>query len=154
MTSMPILRGFAALLMLCGVSSGWAQAYPDRPVKLVVPFAAGGGPDIETRRMAPRLAEALGGPVVVENRVGAAGILAAEWVTQCAPDGYTVLMGSISQVVQKVLRPAAKFDPLTTFIPVTQTTASPAVLIVPFDSPIKTIKDLEAVVRAKPGQMN
>ena len=139
--------------MLCA-GAAWAQSYPERPIKLIVPFAAGGGPDIETRRLAPKLAEVLGGSVVVENRVGAAGIRAAELVTQAPPDGYTVLMGSISQVVQKVLRPTAKFDPLTTFLPVVQTTTSPTVLIVPADSPIKTIKDLEAAVRAKPGQLN
>ncbi len=154
MTKVKILQRLASLMVTCWVAAVGAQTFPDRPVKLVVPFAAGGGPDIETRRMAPKLAEALGGAVVVENRVGAAGILAAELVTQAAPDGYTVLMGSISQVVQKLLRPAAKFDPLTSFIPVTQTTSAPAVLIVAFDSPIKTIKDLEAAVRAKPGQLN
>ena len=148
------LRGLASLMMSLFVACGWTQVYPDRPVKLIVPFAAGGGPDIETRRMAPKLAEALGGPVVVENRVGAAGILAAELVAQAAPDGYTVLMGSVSQVVQKLLRPAAKFDPLSNFIPISQTTTSATVLIVSADSPIKTIKDLEAAVRAKPGQLN
>ena len=121
-----------------------AQTYPERPVKIIVPFAAGGGPDIEVRRLAPKLGEALGGSVVVENRVGAAGILAAEVVTQAAPDGYTLLSGSISQVVQKLLRPAAKFDPLTSFVPIIQTTTSPAVLIVPMDSPFKTAKDIEA----------
>ena len=147
----------AGLFGLCiGTLSAmcWAQAYPNRAVKLIVPFAAGGGPDVETRRLAPKLAEALGGSVVVENRVGAAGIVAAEVVTQAAPDGYTILTGSISQVVQKILRPDAKFDPLTTFIPITQTTTSPTVLIVPADSPIKTVKELEALIRSKPGQMN
>jgi len=131
-----------------------AQAYPNRPVKIVVPFAASGGPDVETRRMAPKLAEALGGPVVVENRVAAAGILAAEVVTQAAPDGYTILSGSISQVVQKILRPEAKFDPLTTFVPIIQTSTSPTVLIVPTDSPIKTVKDLEALICSQPGKLN
>lgn len=131
-----------------------AQPYPNRPVKIVVPFAAGGGPDIETRRLATKLATTLGGPIVVENRVGAAGILAAEVVTQAPPDGYTVLAGSVSQVVQKVLRPAAQFDPLTTFIPVTQTSSSPTVLLVPADSPIQTVKELEALIRSQPGQLN
>lgn len=142
----PLLGGLSAAVR--------AQAYPSRPVKLIVPFAAGGGPDIEARRMAPKLAEALGGSVVVENRVGAAGIVAAEVVTQAAPDGYTILVGSISQVVQKILRPEAKFDPVGTFIPVIQTSTSPTVLIVPADSPIKTVKELEAAVRARPGKMN
>jgi tripartite-type tricarboxylate transporter receptor subunit TctC len=133
---------------------GAAQTYPSRPIKIVVPFAAGGGPDIDARRLAPRLADALGVAVVVENRVGAAGILAAELVTQAPPDGYTVLSGSISQVVQKILRPQAKFDPLTSFLPVGQTSTSPTVLVVPVDSPVKTVKELEALLRNKPGQIN
>jgi tripartite-type tricarboxylate transporter receptor subunit TctC len=131
-----------------------AQSFPNRPVKIIVPFAAGGGPDIDARRLAPRLSDALGAPVVVENRVGAAGILAAEVVTQSPADGYTVLAGSISQVVQKILRPQARFDPLTSFVPVGLTATSPAVLVVPVDSPVKTVKDLEALVRGKPGQIN
>lgn len=154
MKSIRWLGGLASLCIatLCGTVH--AQTYPERPIKIVVPFAAGGGPDIETRRLAPKLGEALGGSVVVENRVGAAGILAAELVTQASPDGYTLLSGSISQVVQKLLRPGAKFDPLTSFIPIIQTTTSPAVLIVPMDSPFKSIKDIEVAIRARPGQLN
>lgn len=154
-TRRTLIRGLALAPWLSGLPwSLHAQAYPTRPVKLVVPFAAGGGPDIETRKMAPKLAEALGGSVVVENRVGAAGIVAAEVVSQAAPDGYTILTGSISQVVQKILRPDAKFDPLASFIPITQTSTSPTVLIVPVESPIKSARELEAAVRANPGKMN
>lgn len=131
-----------------------AQPYPNRPVKIVVPFAAGGGPDIEARRLGTKLVPLIGNAVVVENRVGAAGILAAEVVTQAAPDGYTLLAGSVSQVVQKVLRPEARFDPLTTFIPVTQMSSSPTVLLVPADSPIQTVKELEALIKSQPGQLN
>jgi tripartite-type tricarboxylate transporter receptor subunit TctC len=86
--------------------------------------------------------------------VGAAGILAAELVTQAPADGYTLLAGSISQVVQKVLRPEAKFDPVGTFVPITKTSTTPTVLIVPADSPIKSAKELEALIRSKPGQLN
>ena len=131
-----------------------AQSYPTRPVKIIVPFAAGGGPDVQTRQMAPKLAEALGGTVVVENRVGAAGIVAAEVVAQAAPDGYTLISGSISQVVQKILRPAAKFDPQTSFAPISITNSAPTVLIVPADSPVKSAKELAAAIKAKPGQFN
>ena len=144
---------WAAVLGMASLGA-YAQAYPSRPVKIVVPFAAGGGPDVETRRLAPKLAEALGGPVVVENRVGAAGIVAAEVVAQSAPDGYTLLAGAVSQVVQKLLRPAAKFDPHTSFIPISLTGLSPAVLIVPVESPIRSAKELEEVIRGKPGQFN
>jgi tripartite-type tricarboxylate transporter receptor subunit TctC len=151
----PFLRAVAlGLGLTLATALSWGQAYPNRPVKIVVPFAAGGGPDVETRRLAPKLGEALGGSVVVENRVGAAGILAAEVVAQAAPDGYTVLAGSISQVVQKILRPDAKFDPLGSFVPIIQTSSAPTVLIVPADSPIKTVKELEALLRSKPGQLN
>ena len=101
------------IALVCGASTtlSFAQTFPSRPIKIIVPFAAGGGPDVEMRRMAPKIAEALGGAVVVENRVGAAGIVAAEVVAQAAPDGYTLLAGSLSQLVQKILQPAAKFDP-------------------------------------------
>ncbi len=145
----------AAVLML-GLAGGiaLAQPFPSRPVKIIVPFAAGGGPDVESRRMAPKLAEALGGAVVVENRVGAAGIVAAEVVAQAAPDGYTLLAGAISQVVQKIMRPAAKFDPLTSFVPITMINISPTVLIVPADSPIKSVRELEDAIKARPGQFN
>ena len=142
-------------LLLCALgSAALAQTFPSRPVKIIVPFAAGGGPDIEMRRMAPKIAEALGGPVVVENRVGAAGIVAAEVVAQAAPDGYTILAGSLSQLVQKMLQPAAKFDPLTSFTPITLTSTAASVLIVPTESPVKSAKELEAAIRAKPGTFN
>ena len=72
----PLIAG--TLLVTLFGAAAWAQSYPIRPVKIIVPFAAGGGPDVETRRIAPKIAEALGGVVVVENRVGAAGIVAAE----------------------------------------------------------------------------
>lgn len=155
MRASPFICRFAlAVLGLVPTGHSLAQPYPNRPVKIVVPFAAGGGPDIDIRRMAPKLAEALGGATVVENRVGAAGILAAEVVTQAPPDGYTLLAGSVSQVVQKILRPEAKFDPNGTFVPISQISSSPAVLIVPADSPIKSVKELEALIRSKPGQLN
>ena len=151
---MSLVRALAALLLGLAVHAAVAQPYPSRPVKIIVPFAAGGGPDVETRRMAPKIGEALGGNVVVENRVGAAGIVAAEVVAQAAPDGYTLLAGSLSQLVQKILQPAAKFDPHTSFAPISLTSTTTAVLIVPVESPIKSARELEAAIRAKPGSFN
>ena len=98
-TDKNMFRYMLGWLLFVFTIHGAAQTYPSRPIKIVVPFAAGGGPDIDARRLAPRLADALGVAVVVENRVGAAGILAAELVTQAPPDGSTVLSGSSSQVV-------------------------------------------------------
>jgi len=151
---MRLRHRFGAIVLGLASVAAFAQPYPSRPVKLVVPFAAGGGPDVEARRFAPKLAEALGGSVVVENRVGAAGIVAAEVVAQAPPDGYTLLMGSMSQIVQKILRPAAKFDPHASFAPVSLTSSASAVLIVLADSPFKSAKELEEAIRARPGQFN
>ncbi len=151
---MRIARLFTTLLLCVAGSAALGQAFPSRPVKIIVPFAAGGGPDVETRRMAPKLAEALGGPVVVENRVGAAGIVAAEVTAQAAPDGYTLLAGSLSQILQKILQPAARFDPHTSFAPISLTTTTTTVLIVPVESAIKSAAELEAAIRASPGAFN
>ena len=145
------LCGLVLAFCACAVL---AQPYPVRPVKIVVPFAAGGGPDVETRRMAPKIAEALGGNVVVENRVGAAGIVAAEVVAQAAPDGYTLIAGSLSQLVQKILQPAAKFDPHSSFAPISLTSTTSTVLIVPIESTITSARELEAAIKAKPGSFN
>lgn len=151
---MRIARLLTALTLCLAGTAAYAQAYPSRPVKVIVPFAAGGGPDVEMRRMAPKIAEALGGSVVVENRVGAAGIVAAEVTAQAAPDGYTLLAGSLSQIVQKILQPSAKFDPNTSFVPISMTTNTSTVLIVPIESPIKSARELEAAIRAEPGKFN
>ena len=130
------------------------EPYPSRPVRLIVPFAAGGGPDALARQFAPRLAEALGGTVVVENRVGAAGTIAAISVAQSAADGYTLLAGSSVHLVLKHLNPAAKYDPLASFEPVSLTSSGPSVLVVAAESPAKDVKGLEAMLRAQPGKLN
>src|SRR5262247_1665796 len=103
------MRFLACVLLALGCAVAQAQT---RPTVLVVPFAAGGGPDIQARQFAVKLAPALGAPVVVENKAGAAGVLAAQYVMQARPDGHLILLGSSSQVIQKLLQPDLKFDPL------------------------------------------
>lgn len=137
--------------------TAFAQAgdYPSRPIRIVVPFAAGGGPDLLARKMAVRLAEVLGkGGVVVENVVGAGGILAAQNVARMAPDGYSILMGASSHITQKAMQPGVKFDPLKDFSFVTRTAFSPSMLVVSADSPFKTVEDLVAAARKNPGKFN
>ena len=110
-------RAFLATSAACCLPVWTARAadnFPVRPVRIVVPYAAGGGPDVQTRQLGPLLGEALGQPIVVENKVGAAGVLAAQVVAAAAPDGYTVLQGAITHLLQKVLQPSLKFDPLPT----------------------------------------
>ncbi len=131
-----------------------ADPFPTRPVRIIVPYAAGGGPDVLVRQIGPRLGEALGQPVVLENKVGAAGVLAAQFVAQSTPDGYTLLMGSNTHLIQKIMQPDLKFDPLTEFIPVSNMAASPTVMVVRSDGPYKSVADVLAAAKASPGKMN
>jgi tripartite-type tricarboxylate transporter receptor subunit TctC len=109
---------------------------------------------VQARQFAPRLAEALGGTVVVENKVGAAGVLAAQYVATQKADGYTLLLGSNTHLIQKHLQPDLKFDPIADFTPVSNMGSSPTVLVVRADYPAKTVEELAAMLKARPGQMN
>lgn len=125
-------------------------------MKVIVPYAAGGGPDVMTRKMAVTLAEAFGKPatVVVENIVGAGGILAAQSVARMAPDGYSMMSASSSQVLQKAMQPSVKYDPVKDFVHVTRTDFSPAMLVVNAGSPYQTMQDLVAAAKKEPGKLN
>lgn len=131
-----------------------AEPYPSRPVRLIIPYAAGGGPDVLARQVGPRIAEVLGQPIVLENKVGAAGVLAAQFVAQQAPDGYNLLMGSNTHLIQKVLQPDLKFDPISEFTPVSNLAASPTVMVVRADAPYKSVGDVIAFAKANPGKIN
>lgn len=143
--------GLAALTAL---QAAKADAYPSRPVHLYVPYAAGGGPDVQVRQASRKMAEALGQPVVIENKVGAGGVLGAQLAAKAAPDGYTVLVGSNTHLIQKIMSPELRFDPLGDFVPVSNLAASPTVLVVLEGSPIKSVQDLSAALRASAGKMN
>ena len=130
-----------------------AAGFPARPVRIIVPYAAGGGPDVQMRQMGPHLGEALGQPIVVENKVGAAGVLAAQVVASSPADGYTLLQGSNTHLIQKILQPGLKFDPLADFVPIGNISASPSILVVAADAPYKTAQALIAAIRAAPGRL-
>ncbi len=112
---------------LPGAALAQASDYPNRPIRIIVPFAAGGGPDVLTRKMAVKLAEVLGkgAVVIVDNIVGAGGILAAQNVARMAPDGYNLLLGASSHVVQKAMEPSVQFDPMKDFAHITRTAFTP-----------------------------
>ena len=131
-----------------------AQGFPAKAVHVVVPYAAGGGPDLQARQFAPKFAAALGGTVVVENKVGAAGVLAAQYVAQQRPDGYTLLLGSNTHLIQKHLQPDLNFDPIADFVPVSNMGSSPTILVVRADHPARTAQELAAALKARSGQMN
>jgi len=145
----------ALALPLGSMRATWAASpYPNRPVRVIVPYAAGGGPDVLMRQMAPALGEALGQSIVVENKVGAAGVLAAQFVASAPADGYTLLMGSSTHLILKLLQPSLNFDPLKDFAFAGEMSTSPSILVVPSDSPYKTAAELAAAAKAAPGKFN
>ena len=131
-----------------------AQSWPSKPIRIIVGFAPGGAVDIIARISAQRLSEAFGRTVVVENRPGASINIAAELVAKSAPDGYTLLMGSSSQATNMTLVRTLPYDTLRDFTAVTQVGYGPQVLATHPALPVKSVKDLLALARAKPGQLN
>ncbi len=155
---MPIRFRFTATLLLA-ISALWtvpavADDYPNKPIRLVVPFPPGGGVDLYARSIQPELAKALGQPVIIDNRAGASGMIGAEAVAKAAPDGYTLLAGNIAVYA---MNPATyrkmSYDPLKDFTPVVQTVMVPYVLIVNPDLPVRTIPELLAYAKANPGKL-
>ena len=152
---MSALAGAACLLIGGAVPAAQAQDYPTQPVKIVVPFVAGGGVDVVARIIAPRLSEVLGQPVIIENRGGAGGGLGAAAVAAAPPDGYTFLLGTGStHGTNSSVYPKLSYDPVRDFVPVVQVTTSPLVLIVPPALQVNSVSDLIAMARSKPGELS
>ena len=146
-----------ALASLCGVVQAQAlgSPYPNKPVKLVVPYAAGGSTDQLARAVADHLGRALGQSVVVENKPGGNTIVAAEYVAKSPADGYTLFMGSsASLAVNPLLYNQLPYDPKTDFVGISMLAASPLILVVPQDLPVKSVSEFIAYAKAKPGSMN
>lgn len=152
------LTRLAALGLLALASLGtpaFAQDYPNKPIKFVVPFPPGSGTDTSARYFAKKLAEMTGQSVVVENKAGANGFLAVRAVLAAPADGYTVFVGSNSTLaVNAALFKALPYDPVADFAPLTMMMRSPALLIVPGASEHKTLAELIAAARAKPDALN
>ena len=128
--------------------------YPNRPVRIVIPFTPGGQPDIVARVMAPKLGEFLGQQIVVDNRPGAGSILGSRIVATAAPDGYTLLSISAAHVVTPAVRANPGYDTVRDFASITITTTAAYYLVVPPSLDVKTVKDLIALAKSRPGQLN
>ncbi len=149
----PLGRSLIAGLCLVAAGGAQAQAYPNKPVKIVVGFAAGGSTDKLARVLSQRLGEVLGQSVVVENRPGAAGNLAAELVAGAQPDGYTLFMATLSsQAINPHLYPKLKFDPVRSFEPVALVAKYPLLLVVPPQLGVNSVPELVAYAKANPGK--
>jgi tripartite-type tricarboxylate transporter receptor subunit TctC len=150
-----VLMLIAGLVMALGTPRAFAQtAWPERPVKLVVPFAAGSGADAMARLLGERLGKAWGQPVVVENAAGAAGNIGVARAAKSAPDGYTLLMsGDAAIVVNVSMYATLPFDPVRDLVPISQMYLSPNVVVANNDLPVRDMPGLVALARAQPGRL-
>jgi tripartite-type tricarboxylate transporter receptor subunit TctC len=144
--------GIAALALLACAAQ--AQDYPHKPVRFLVGFSPGGGSDILARLLSEKLTESWGRPFVVDNRSGAGGTIALMLAATAAPDGYTLMMISGSQITNAVLMTKMPLDVLKAYAPVTQATSQPYILVVHPSVPVKSVRDLIALAKAKPGALN
>lgn len=140
-----------ALLCAAPLAAAQAQPYPARPIRLVTPTAAGSGSDVVARILSGKLTETLGRQIVVDNRAGVSGLLAAELVAKAAPDGYTLGMVTLTQLMATVLY--QRFLPDRDYTPVTRVGATPFVIVASPQLPVKTIPELIAHAKARPGQV-
>jgi tripartite-type tricarboxylate transporter receptor subunit TctC len=143
------------LLALLFASSAFAQSYPSKPIRLVVPYAAGGTSDILARQIGPKLTEVWNQPVVVENKTGANGNVGADFVAKSAPDGYTLLLTDVGGlVISASVYPQLPFNPSKDFSPVIMVAYSPHVLAVHPSVKASNVKELIALAKANPGKLN
>jgi tripartite-type tricarboxylate transporter receptor subunit TctC len=145
----------ASMLVVAGASAAFAQSYPARPIKFVVPYPPGGASDVTARILGQKLSEAYSHPVVIENRPGANGNIALAEVAKAAPDGYTILMGNVGpNAINAGLYKTLPFDPIASFAPITLTSTVPIVLLVHPALAVKDAKELIAHIKANPGRTN
>jgi tripartite-type tricarboxylate transporter receptor subunit TctC len=150
-----LATALVATVAFATISLDRARAeYPERPITLIVCFPAGGGTDVASRMINVQLGEALGKPVIIENRGGAGGSIATAFAARVTPDGYTLLACSSAFVVNPSLYAHVNYDPIRDFIPVMAIGASANVFVVPEQSKIKTMKDFIAEAKANPGKLN
>lgn len=150
-TFLPVLLGF--FTFLAGPAAA-QEAFPSRPVRMIVGFPPGGSSDVSARLVAERMAEEWKQPVIVENKVGAGGTIAAAAVAAAAPDGYTLLhVGPGTHAITSVLYPNLPYDALKSFAGVGQIAVSPFVVVVPASSPVKSLKELIELARTRPGKV-
>jgi tripartite-type tricarboxylate transporter receptor subunit TctC len=154
----------AVLKMLAGLPVGlsaWsgvakaASEFPSRPIRLIVPFAAGGGADVMARILARTMGQRLGRVIIVDNVTGAGGTIGANQLALATPDGYTLMTGTPSTIlINPAMQPGLRYQPDKNFAPISQFSDSPAVLIVNKDQPWRTVRELISAVKAKPGSVN
>ena len=149
-----LVRVVAALTAVAFSAVLHAQTYPNKAIRIVVPYPPGGGADITARPIAQMLSERWGQPVVIENRGGASGMIGADIVAKAPPDGYTIMVSASAEVALNVaLFPKMPYDPVRDFAPITLATVTPLALVVHPSVPVKSVKEYIAFAEAKPGSL-
>jgi tripartite-type tricarboxylate transporter receptor subunit TctC len=143
-----------AIALAAATAEAVAQAYPNRPVRMVVPLSPGGFADVPARVIAPRLSEALGQTVFVENKPGAGATIGTDFVAKSKPDGYTVLFTGTPHVISAALYKNLPYDPLKDFAPVMRVASGPYVLVVNPQLPVRSVQELIAAAKAQPGKID
>src|SRR6476469_10631134 len=158
---MHTLAKYTAAALLLASLAGWAQSdpttaasYPNRPIRFVGPFAAGGPIDIGARTLAQKMTEVWRHTVVVDNRIGASGIIGADIVAKSAPDGYTLLMAQVGDAISRSPYSKLPYNFIRDFAPITLVGQTPFILVVHPSVPVKTVQDLVSVAKAKPGTLS
>ena len=153
---MTLARLILAALALAGLAAGpvRAQAWPDKPIRIVVPYTPGGASDITARLLADRLSVRLGQPVTVDNRAGASGVIGTELVAKAQPDGHTLALVASSHVVNKALFNNLSYDPIKGFAPISQTANVQLVMVVPATLGVSTVAEFVALARSRPGALS
>jgi tripartite-type tricarboxylate transporter receptor subunit TctC len=151
---MPTARALLGALALCLALPALGQSYPSKPVRIVSPFPPGGSVDVVGRMLAAKLTDSLGQQVIVDNRSGASGNIGTEHVARAAPDGYTLLIHTIPLVTNQFLMSRVPYDALKDFAPIMHATSSPSLVTVHPSLPARSIKELIALARARPGQLD
>ena len=154
--SVKLLLSFAAVLFCAAQALAQPQPYPNQPIRLVIGYAAGGTTDILARSLAEQLSKTLGQPVVVENKAGAAGNLAAAYVSQAKPDGYVLFMATLAShgINPALYKTDLGYDPVKSFEPISMVAAIPMLLVVNPKLPVNSVPELIAYAKQKPGQLN
>jgi len=146
---------FAGLMSSLLAAPAWSQAYPSRPIRMIVPFPAGGGSDSTARILSQRLSDRLKQTIVIENRTGAGGAIGTEFAARAAPDGYTLLLGSASEIVMlPAVATNLSFDPLKDFVAIGRVADVPLLLVIHPALPVTSTKELIALARKRPGEIN
>ena len=153
---MPLILRCLALSLLCSCSAAFgADAYPTKPVRFVITFPAGGPTDVVVRLIGQRLTEEWGQPMIIDNRGGAGGIVGTEIVARATPDGYSFLVGTAGgMTINPALQPKLPYDPFRDFAPVGMLVMNPQILVAHPSVAAKNVKELVALAKAKPGQLN